>query len=325
MDLFQTILWPIEWLVEFFLVIWHQLFTWLGLNPAGGVNWVLSIAGVVVIVRAALIPVFVRQIKAQRRMLTMAPELKKVQEKYKGKRDQFSREAMSRETMELYKKHGTNPFSSCLPILIQMPIFLSLFYVLRTASDSKAGVGLMNAELAANFSEATVFGAPLSMTFLEAWNQGGPWQVLVIATLLVIIMTASQFFTQLQIMSKNISEETKNSPMFKQQRILLYVIPFMFVFSGVAFPLGLNFYWFASNLWTMGQQFIVIRQMPTPGSEAHRMREERLAKKNKGRSLDTASNEDEDEPQADNAGQQRQQPVSSKRAKKQQKKPKNKR
>jgi YidC/Oxa1 family membrane protein insertase len=321
MDLFQTILWPLEWLVEFILVIWHQLFTWVGLNPAGGLNWVLSIAGLVVVVRAALIPIFVRQIKAQRRMLEMAPDLKKVQEKYKGKKDQFSREAMSRETMELYKKHGTNPFSSCLPILIQMPIFFSLFYVLQTASNSEAGVGFMNAELAANFSAATVFGAPLSMTFLEAWNNGGPWQVLVIATLLVVIMTASQFFTQLQIMSKNVSEETKNSPMFKQQRILLYVIPFMFVFSGVAFPLGLNFYWFASNLWTMAQQFIVIRQMPTPGSEAHRMREERLAKKNKNRTA--AAELDSAEPvEEENSGTQRQQPVSSKRAKKQQKKPK---
>lgn len=321
MDFFQTILWPLKWLVEFILVIWHQLFTWIGLDPAGGLNWVLSIAGLVVVVRAALIPIFVRQIKAQRRMLEMAPDLKKVQEKYKGKKDQFSREAMSRETMELYKKHGTNPFSSCLPILIQMPIFFSLFYVLQTASKSGAGVGFMNAELAANFSAATVFGAPLSMTFLEAWNNGGPWQVLVIATLLVVIMTASRFFTQLQIMSKNVSEETKNSPMFKQQRILLYVIPFMFVFSGVAFPLGLNFYWFASNLWTMAQQFIVIRQMPTPGSEAHRMREERLAKKNKSRT--PAAELDSAEPsEEENSGTQRQQPVSSKRAKKQQKKPK---
>lgn len=323
MDLLQTILWPLEWLVEFVLVIWHQLFTWLGLDPAGGLNWVLSIAGVVVVVRSALIPVFVRQIKAQRRMLQMAPELKKVQEKYKGKKDQFSREAMSRETMDLYKKHGTNPFSSCLPILIQMPIFLSLFYVLQSASNSDAGVGFLTAELAANFSEATVFGAPLSMTFMEAWNNGGPWQVIVIATLLVIIMTASQFFTQLQIMSKNISEETKNSPMFKQQKILLYVIPFMFVFSGVAFPLGLNFYWFASNLWTMGQQFIVIRQMPTPGSEAHRMREERLAKKNKNRGLELSADDTTSEAEPENAAPQRQQPVSSKRAKKQQKKPKN--
>lgn len=312
MDIFSTLLWPLKWAVEFILVIWHQFFTFLGLSPTSGLNWVLSILGLVVVVRSALIPVFVRQIKSQRRMLEMAPELKKVQEKYKGKKDQFSREAMSRETMELYKKHGTNPFSSCLPILIQMPIFFSLFYVLRTASDNNPGVGWMSAELAANFSQAEIFGAPLSMTFMQAWEQGGPWQVILIATLLVVIMTASQFFTQLQIMSKNVSEDTKNSAMYKQQKILLYIIPFMFVFSGVAFPLGLNFYWFASNIWTMGQQFVVIRQMPTPGSQAHRMREERLARKGKGSQAALEAPLEE----AEESTRQRQQPVSSKRAKK---------
>lgn len=313
MEFFETILWPLMWVVELILVVWHQIWTWLGLNAAGGLNWVLSIAGVVIVIRGALIPVFVRQIRAQRRMMELAPDLKKIQDKYKGKKDQFSREAMSRESMALYKKHGTNPFSSCLPILIQMPIFFSLFYVLQTASGNNAGVGLMSAELAANFSQATVFGAPLSMTFLQAWEQGGPWQVIVIATLLVIAMTASQFFTQLQIMSKNVSEETKNSPMFRQQRILLYIIPFMFVFSGVAFPLGLNFYWFASNIWTMVQQFIVIRQMPTPGSEAFRLREERLARK--GKLTSSAAPESQEEPEPDTS-RQRQQPVSKKRAKK---------
>lgn len=311
MDIFQTLLWPLEWAVEFILVIWHQIWTTLGLDPTGGLNWVLSITGVVVVVRAALIPLTVRQIKSQRRMLEMAPELKKIQDKYKGKKDQFSREAMSRESMELYKKHGTNPFSSCLPILVQMPIFFSLYYVLRTASDSKQGVGMMSAELASNFADARVFGAPLSMTFTQAWEQGGPWQVLVIATTLVVIMTASQFFTQLQIVSKNVSEDTKNSAMYKQQRILMYIIPFMFVFSGVAFPLGLNFYWFSSNIWTMVQQYVVIRQMPTPGSEAHRLREQRLARKGKGSQPAIEAEEEQDQQ----AGQ-RQQPVSSKRAKK---------
>lgn len=315
MDIFSTILWPLKWAVELILVAWHQLFTAIGLDPAGGLNWILSITGVVIVVRGALIPVFVRQIKSQRRMLEMAPELKKIQEKYKGKKDQYSREAMSRESMELYKKHGTNPFSSCLPILIQMPIFFSLFYVLRTASDGNPGVGMLTEELANNFQSATIFGAPLSMTFIQAWEQGGPWQVIVIATTLVVVMTVSQFYTQLQIMSKNVSEETKNSSMYKQQRIFLYVIPFMFVFSGVAFPLGLNFYWFASNIWTMVQQFLVIRHMPTPGSQAHQAREERLARKGKIQAIEAVDAEAEPESK------QRQQPVSSKRAKKKPNKP----
>lgn len=132
MQFIDTILWPLRWLVELVLWAWHQLFTWIGMDADSGVTWLPAILGLVVVVRSALIPVTVRQIKAQRRMMDLAPEMKKIQAKYKGKNDQFSREAMSRETMALYKKHGTNPFSSCLPILIQMPIF-SLFAVLRNA------------------------------------------------------------------------------------------------------------------------------------------------------------------------------------------------
>src|SRR5690606_33862141 len=112
------LLWPIKWVIELILVAFHCLLTNIGLDAASGYTWVLSIVGLVLVVRAALIPIFVRQIKSQRKMLEVAQQLKKIQDKYKGKRDQFSREAMSRETMELYKRAGTSPFSSCLPLLI---------------------------------------------------------------------------------------------------------------------------------------------------------------------------------------------------------------
>jgi len=312
-DFIETILWPLRWLVELVLMLWHQLFTLIGLDPASGAAWVLSILGLVVVVRSLLIPVTVRQIKAQRRMMDLAPEMKKVQAKYKGKSDQFSREAMSRETMALYKKHGTNPFSSCLPILIQMPIFFSLFYVLRNASENKPGIGFMGEDLTQSFNAATVFGAPLKMTFTQGW-ESGQWSVVIMLGFIVIAMIASQFFTQLQIMSKNISDETKASPMYRQQKIMLYIIPFAFLFSGVAFPLALNIYWFTSNLWTMGQQFIVIHNMPTPGSDAWRARQARLRAKGK---LSPEELEIEEAREAKTEAQgQRQQPKSAKRSKK---------
>ncbi|MGH1524791.1 membrane protein insertase YidC [Leifsonia sp. L25] len=283
MDIIGTILWPIKWVVELILVAWHWLFSTMGMDPAAGITWVLSIVGLTVVVRAALIPIFVRQIKNQRRMLEIAPQLKKIQDKYKGKKDQFSREAMSRETMELYKKTGTNPLSSCLPLLLQMPVFFALFQVLNGAQSGKAGVGPLNATLAEQFGSSTLFGvAPLHQSFQGALN-AHPQQVavMVIAATMVVLMTGSQFLTQLQIVSKNMSPETKASPQFKQQRILLYLLPFVFLFSGFAFPLGVMFYWLTSNLWTMGQQFLVIRNMPTPGSDAAKAREARLARKGK--------------------------------------------
>ena len=315
-DLIGLILWPIKWVIELILVAFHSMWTFFGLDPDAGLTWVLSIVGLVIVVRAALIPIFVRQIKSQRRMLEVAPQLKKIQDKYKGKKDQFSREAMSRETMDLYKKTGTNPLSSCLPLLLQMPIFFGLFSVLNDAQHDKAGVGVFTQDLANSFANSEILGAPLKGTFIGAMNGEYPWQVMVIAATMIVLMTASQFITQLQIVSKNMSPETKASPMFRQQRIMLYLLPLVFAFSGVAFPIGVMFYWLVSNFWTMGQQFVVIRNMPTPGSEAAKAREERLARK--GKLVVEEKTQTQTEIEATEAKKtQRQQPVSKARAKKQ--------
>ena len=318
MDFIGTILWPLKWVVELLLVAFHWLFSQVGMGYNDGMTWVLSIVGLVIVVRAALIPIFVRQIKSQRKMLEVAPQLKKIQDKYKGKKDQFSREAMSRETMALYKRTGTNPLSSCLPLLLQMPIFFALFSVLNDAQRAQAGVGPLNSALAKSFGNATLFGtAPLHDTFASQWGMmsaGGAFNlaVMIIAATMVVLMTASQFITQLQIVSKNMSPETKASPMFRQQRIMLYLLPLVFAFSGVAFPLGVMFYWLTSNFWTMIQQFIVIRNMPTPGSEAAKAREERLARKGKliATDGDIIVVEEPKKPT------QRQQPINKNRAKK---------
>ncbi|PZF15711.1 membrane protein insertase YidC [Curtobacterium sp. MCPF17_011] len=275
MDLIGTILWPLKWVVSAILVGFHWVFENLGMDPSAGITWVLSIIFLTFVVRGALIPIFVRQIKSQRRMLEVAPQLKKIQDKYKGKKDQFSREAMSRETMALYKETGTNPLSSCLPLLIQMPIFFSLYSVLHEAQINKTGIGLLSSDLAKSFGNASLFGAPLHETFTNASG----WEVRVIAGFMIVVMTASQFITQLQLVAKNMSPETKESPMYRQQKMMLYVLPLVFVISGLSFPLGVMFYWLASNIWTMAQQYFVIRSMPTPGSEAALAREARLAKK----------------------------------------------
>ncbi len=313
-DIFGAILWPIKWVIEAILVAFHTLLTAVGMDAADGLTWVLSIVGLVLVVRALLIPIFVKQIKSQRRMMEVAPHLKKIQDKYKGKKDQFSREAMSRETMALYKKTGTNPLASCLPLLIQMPIFFGLFSVLQNAQSELVGVGLLNQDLSRSFGESELYGAPLRLAMSTA---DGNVLVIVIAAVMVVLMTASQFVTQLQIMSKNQSPEMKASPMYRQQRILLYMLPLVFAFSGFAFPLGVMFYWLTSNAWTMVQQFIVIRNMPTPGSEAALEREARLAKRRQRKGIPDDVQPDSAVIVAEEKKPQRVQPVSKNRAKKQ--------
>lgn len=318
-EFFGTILWPLRWVIELILVAWHWVLTTVGMNSADGLTWVLSIAGLVVVVRALLIPLFVRQIKSQRAMLEIGPEMKKIQDKYKGKKDQFSREAMVRETQAMYKKHGTNPYAACIPMLVQVPIFFSLYTVLVTASQSGAGVGFLGQELANDFGQAEFFGAPLHMSLSEAFAAGGPWEVYVLAPLMVVLMTASQFITQKQIMSKNMSDAAKASPTYKTQQIMLYIIPFVFLFSGIAFPLGVMFYWLVNNIWTMAQQLIVINNMPTPGTPAYKAWEERQARKRARKGITEEAPVEEEVSDAP-VQTQRQQPVSKARAKKKGKK-----
>ncbi|MFG6402559.1 membrane protein insertase YidC [Microbacterium sp. P04] len=332
-DLIGTILWPLKWLVELVLVAWHSLFTLIGLPAAAGITWVLAIVGLVIVVRAAMIPLFVRQIKSQRKMMEIAPELRKVQEKYRGKKDQLSREAMSRETMALYKKHGTTPVSSCLPLLVQMPVFFALFSVLNDVTKHQAagigGVGLLDANLTQEFFDARLFDvASMHVNLVTAWGQPDGMVTVIILLILVVLMIASQFFTQLQIISKNLSPEAKTGQAYQMQRIMLFILPLGFIFSGVFFPLGVVIYWFTSNLWTMVQQFIVIREMPTPGSEAAQAREERLARK--GKAIDASGKVVplekyqaeqqrllEEAERARAAAPKRQQPVGKQRSKKQ--------
>jgi YidC/Oxa1 family membrane protein insertase len=287
----SVVLWPIKWVIELLLVGFHWVLTSVGMDPAAGITWILSILGLVIVVRSALIPIFVRQIKSQRRMMEIAPQIKKIQDKYKGKKDQFSREAMSRETMALYKNTGTNPLSSCLPLLIQMPVFLSLTATLTAAQDNKPVVGLLGLNagvggkttLAQLFGKASLFNvAPLHDTLQQGFGQGQGW-VIGIAIGMIVLMSATQFITQLQIMSRNQSPAMKESPTYKQQRILLYILPFIFIFSGFTFPLGVMFYWVFGNLWTMGQQFLVIRNMPNAGSDAALAKEARLARRRQRR------------------------------------------
>jgi YidC/Oxa1 family membrane protein insertase len=303
------LLWPIKWLVELVLVSFHTLFTAMGLQSTSGISWVLAVVGLVLVVRAALIPVFVRQIKSQRNMMLVQPELKKLQDKYKGKTDRDSRERMAREQMDLYKRTGSNPLSSCLPLLLQMPIFTGLFFVLNDAGNNKSGVGLLTQEMAISFSQAEIFGAKLSDTFFGS----DLINVKIIAGIMIVAMTASQFITQKQIMTKNQNPDVQNSQFMQTQKILLYVLPFVFLISGVSFPLGVMTYWLVSNFWTMGQQFLVIRNMPTPGSIAHKEREARLAKKGKIKLEEPTPEAVVEQPM------QRQQPVGKNRAKKKKK------
>src|SRR3954454_15854049 len=280
---------PLYWVTSVILSGFHSVFgSFLG--PDNGWSWVLSIIGLTLVIRAALIPLFVRQIKSSRNMQLLQPKVKELQKKYG-----HDRERLAQETMALYKETGTNPFASCLPILLQMPIFLALFRLIDNASKGNVK-GVLTEEQVHQLQNATIFGAKISASFTHA---DGVINVKILAAVLVVAMTATTFLTQRQLMSKNMPADAMTGQYAQQQKMLLYVLPVVFAVGGIAFPIGVLFYWTTSNLWTMGQQFYVIRNNPAPGTPAARAKQERDAAKRARHGLPDPATPIEPKPEAE--------------------------
>jgi YidC/Oxa1 family membrane protein insertase len=273
-DWFFTLIYPLEYAVATIMVAFHSVLSGIGMPADGGWTWALSIVGLVVVIRILLIPLFVKQIRASRAMQLIQPQMKKIQEKYKGKTDTASRQAMQQETMALYRESGTNPFASCLPILLQSPIFFALFRVLNGIPQHQS-IGPLSPELVEQADRAKLFGAQLSDTFTHANTTA----TRVLTVVLIILMSLTTFTTQRQLMTKNMPASALDNPFARQQKVLLYVLPLFFAISGINFPIGVLIYWLTTNLWSMGQQFYVIRRMPAPGSEAEKALKARQARK----------------------------------------------
>ena len=255
---------PLYYAISGVLLVWHKLFS-LVIPASNGWSWVLAIVGLTVTIRALLIPLFVRQIKSSRNMQLIQPKVKELQKKYG-----HDRERLAQETMKLYKETGTNPFASCLPLLLQMPIFLCLFRLVNDAAHSKVK-GFLTTTDVQHISNAKIFGARLADTF----NGSHDSTVKIIAAVLVVAMCATTFFTQRQLMAKNMPADAMTGQYAQQQKMLLYVLPVVFAVSGIAFPIAAMLYWTTSNLWTMCQQFYVIRNNPAPGTPAEKAKQER--------------------------------------------------
>ena len=251
---------PLYWLVSAVMVAIHRALSPV-FGETSGVTWSLSIVGLVVLIRVLLIPLFVRQIKSQRALTALSPEMKKIQQKYKD-----DRQKQSEELMKLYKTHKTNPLASCFPIIAQAPIFFALFTVLNgIGKNPPIARGALTQKLAEQAAQANFFGAPISQTFLGS----DITTVKLVTVLLIIFMSLTTFTTQRQLMVKGMPKmDTSNNMMLQQQKILLYLFPIIFAVSGVNFPIGVLIYWSTTNLWTWGQQFYVIKRNPAPGSPA---------------------------------------------------------
>jgi YidC/Oxa1 family membrane protein insertase len=274
----NTILNPLYNLVSGVIIIFHKLLTPV-FGKDSGVTWALSIMGLVVLIRIILIPLFVKQIKSQRALTALQPQMKAIQAKYKD-----DRQKQSEEMMKLYKEHKTNPLASCFPIIAQAPIFFSLFTVLNGIAKNVPH-GYLKGEYLASAAQAKFFGASISQSFLGSSDT----TVKIVTVVLIFIMSATTFTTQRQLMVKGMPKmDSSNNMMLQQQKIMLYLFPLIFAISGVNFPVGVLIYWSTTNFWTWGQQFYVIKRNPTPGSPAYeelqRKRAHKIKEENRNQS-----------------------------------------
>ncbi|MFI6895940.1 membrane protein insertase YidC [Streptomyces sp. NPDC050256] len=270
-SLFSFITWPVSWVIVQFHKLYGAIF-----GPDTGWAWGLSIVSLVVLIRICLIPLFVKQIKSTRNMQVLQPKMKAIQERYKS-----DKQRQSEEMMKLYKETGTNPLSSCLPILAQSPFFFALYHVLSAIASNKK-IGVIDQSLLDSARQAHIFGAPLAAKFMDSADKvealgASLTDVRVVTAVMIVMMSASQFFTQRQLMTKNV-DLTVKTPYMQQQKMLMYIFPLIFAVMGINFPVGVLVYWLTTNVWTMGQQMYVINQNPTPGSKAQEQYLGRLLK-----------------------------------------------
>jgi YidC/Oxa1 family membrane protein insertase len=256
--------------VSWVLLRWHQLFTAIGLDKAGGLNWALSIIFLVITARLLLFRLFVKQVKYQRHMQEMQPRLQKIREKYKD-----DRAAMQREMMTLQQEEGFNPLSGCLPLFLQFPIFIALYHVLRHIANTGLVAHPSNriltlysftAEQTHDAAAARLFGsAPLAGRLLDSnlllQQLGGSRGTLTATILVLVLISAAATYTTQRLARAGMITQPEGTAA-TVQRLMLYAIPLFTLGSGLFFPLGVLIYWFASNTWTMFQQLYINKYHP---------------------------------------------------------------
>jgi YidC/Oxa1 family membrane protein insertase len=252
----------------------HDYVTAPVLGKNSGLSWALAIMLLTVIVRGLMYPLFVKQIKTQRTMSALQPKMAELKAKHKG-----DKETLNVEMMKLYKEHNANPFAGCLPMLLQMPIFISLFQVLKQLEPKLYGTGTdahydfpvkfgLSKATIKSLQSSKIFGAPIGAGFkspakLLSFLHASPGAVKVVAIILIVAMTATTFITSKQMMGKNPSADPSQAT---QQKVLLYVMPLFLGVFGFQVAIGVLIYWTTTNVFSMVQQAVVMKHLGPVGA-----------------------------------------------------------
>src|SRR6266702_2699929 len=233
-------------------------------GPDSGWAWGLSIVFLVMIIRLCLVPLFVKQVNAQRKMAQHQPQLLELRKKYKN-----DKQRLNEETMKYYKENGVNPLAGCLPMIPQLIIFFSLFSVLRFIADWKPGHPLQygfTQPVVESAQKATIFGVHLydKLLFRTAGSPPLSTHVIIVIVLTVVLSATTTFMTVRQSAKRGLMQTNMDpsNPMAQSQKFMQYIVPF-FSLTGLYWQYGLVLYWVTTNLWTLGQQYFMFRNWTT--------------------------------------------------------------
>jgi YidC/Oxa1 family membrane protein insertase len=252
--------------VSFILWVWHEVFGFL-LGPDNGIAWALSVMFLVFTLRAILYKPFVHQVRSMRRMQEFQPEIAKIRKKYAN-----DRQKQAEEMQRLQKEHGVNPLGGCLPVLVQVPVFIGLFHVLRefgpTNNDGSPRTEnyFFGLEDVQSFNRSDLFGAKLGNWVLqgEGFLNAAGTSIASMLIVMIPLMIAAGVFTHITArhsVARQTAAQAENPQTAIMNRLMLYVFPIGVVVGAPFLPLAVLLYWVANNLWTLGQQYVVYRRI----------------------------------------------------------------
>jgi YidC/Oxa1 family membrane protein insertase len=245
----------VGWIVKHIYDVLQPIF-----GPTSGWTWALTIIILVVFMRLLMVPLFIKQMHTTRAMSALTPQMTALRKKYKN-----DKQTLNQEMMKLYQEAGVNPLMGCLPIALQLPVFFSLFSVLREIAEWKPGEPLkyeITRHMVVSAQHAKILGASVADKVLFTGTTYVPLHAKVVIVLAVIVSMATTYLTIKQSMKRGMMPAaTPDNPMGQSQKYMAYIMPF-FALTGLYWPFGLVLYWVTTNVWTLGQQWILGRRYP---------------------------------------------------------------
>lgn len=264
--------------VSAILWFWHKVFGAIPfLGPASGITWALSVVFLVFTLRGLLFKPFVSQVRSMRKMQEFAPEIQKLRAKYGD-----DRQKQAAEMQKLQAEHGVNPLAGCLPILVQIPVFIGLFHVLKSfnrpflSPEDNRNIGnyVFSAADVQSFLDAKLFGVPISAHITQAQSQLDRytgditrWEIAAVAVPLTLLAGVLTHLTARHSVARQTETQAANPQSAIMNKVMLYLFPLGVVAGGPFFPLAILLYWLANNSWTLMQQRIVYKRIDAEEAE----------------------------------------------------------